>query len=77
MNASGPESREPVENVYWPAGGAPSGKYVVFVHHFRPHGDRDPTAFKVRVKIGNNIRTFDGKVTFGSAPVKIHEFVRR
>ncbi|MFM7908347.1 MAG: YfaP family protein, partial [Microcystis sp.] len=45
MNASGRQSKEPVENIYWPAGGAPKGKYQVFVNHYANHGDADPTAF--------------------------------
>ncbi|MDE0857958.1 MAG: hypothetical protein OSA38_05265 [Candidatus Poseidoniaceae archaeon] len=45
-----PESKKPVENVYWPEGTAPAGKYQVYVHHYKKHKkrrSRDPTKFQV------------------------------
>ena len=45
-----PESKKPVENVYWPEGTAPAGKYQVYVHHYKKHKKRrskDPTKFQV------------------------------
>ena len=45
-----PESKKPVENVHWPEGTAPAGKYQVYVHHYKKHKKRrskDPTKFQV------------------------------
>ena len=45
-----PESKKPVENVYWTEGTAPAGKYQVYVHHYKKHKKRrskDPTKFQV------------------------------
>ena len=34
MNAGGVSSIEPVENIFWREGGAPTGTYKVFVNHY-------------------------------------------
>src|SRR4029079_11025411 len=49
MNASGAETDRPVENIYWPKGLAPAGKYRVYVNHYANHGGREPTAYKVSI----------------------------
>lgn len=77
MNAGGRNSREPVENIYWPKGQSPKGKFQVFVHHYANHGDRDPTAFRVAVTIGGEIRPFSGRVSRGQPPKLVHAFTRQ
>ncbi len=64
MNASGPESDTPVENIVW-RGNAPYGDYRVFVHHFANHGSPDPTAYKVRVVINGRMHLFEGSTKHG------------
>ena len=52
-----PESKKPVENVYWPEGTAPAGKYQVYVHHYKKHKKRrakDPTKFQVIINSLND-----------------------
>lgn len=73
-------SSEAVENVFWPKGQAPSGRYKVLVVHFRNHNQadtEDPTAFRVRVVAGGNTRWFDGAVVHDDPTrreVLVHEF---
>jgi hypothetical protein len=74
MNASGRQSKEPVENIYWPAGGAPKGKYQVFVNHYANHGDADPTAFTVGVLVEGNSQEFSGSISHGQPKRPIYEF---
>ena len=65
MNVS-PTSREPVENVYWPSGGAPEGRYEVRVRHFRNHersGCEDPTRYRVAVSVGGVVEQFTGSIS--------------
>lgn len=62
MNANGPDTNEPVENVYWPLGAAPRGKYKVLAHHYANHGGTDPTEFRVVVKNGDEVKYYTGKV---------------
>lgn len=74
MNAGGPRSNEPVENVYWPVGASPNGKYRVYVHHFANHGGRDPTKFQVTIKVKGKSRSFTGTVRHGGEKKLVHEF---
>jgi uncharacterized protein YfaP (DUF2135 family) len=76
MNAGGPDSNKPVENVYWPRGGAPKGGFRVCVHHFANHGGTDPTTFRVAVKVGGRTRTFSESVSHGNALKEIYTFTR-
>lgn len=77
MNVS-PTSQEPVENVYWPQGGAPEGRYRVFVNHYRNHelrGCSDPTSYRVAVSKGGLVEEFSGRVSSGNERQMVHEFL--
>jgi hypothetical protein len=75
MNAGGFRSLEPVENIFWPHGRAPSGKFVIAVHHYANHGGQDPSEFEVRLLIDGETRSFKGSVASGQWAT-VHEFVR-
>ena len=70
MNVFG-ETRSPIENVYWPPGGAPAGEYVVAVDHYRNNGDRDPTMFQVRVLIDGKEHWIRRKAISRNQPTRI------
>ncbi|MCX7389540.1 MAG: hypothetical protein NTX48_22985 [Planctomycetales bacterium] len=74
MNAGGPASQRPVENVYWPAGQSPTGKFSVHVHHYANHGGRDPTNFQVTIKVKGKSESFSRSLRSGDAPKLVHEF---
>lgn len=76
MNAEGRVSDEPVENIYWPAGKAPFGTYFVVVHHYRNHGDPDPTPFEVEVKVDGKVRRLTGELRYGDPPLIVDRFER-
>ena len=54
----------PVENIYWPAGGAPAGIYQVFVVHFAKHGGADPTSYTVRVLVLGQTNYFTHAISY-------------
>src|SRR5262249_4089831 len=61
-----PLASEPVENIYWPSGGAPPGKYAVSINYFhhRPEaGAPNETEYKVSVLFGGKREEFSGKIT--------------
>ena len=63
MNVRG-ETNKPVENIFWPAGRAPEGRYRVYVQNYAFHErNRAPYAFQVEVKNGNNYSSFEGTVS--------------
>ncbi len=59
---------EPVENIYWPKGGAPAGRYQVFVNYFahRPAtGAPNATKYKVNVLHDGQRYEFTGTIEHG------------
>ena len=75
MNVS-PTSQEPVENVYWPTGQSPTGRYQVFVNHFKNHkrsGCKDPTNYRVSISCNGFPQEFEGSISSGQKN-KVHEF---
>ena len=70
-----------VENVFWPTGKAPRGKYQVFVNFYGNHGNAgpeypNPADFTVRVVAQGKMRTFTGSVSLNGdkRKVLVHEF---
>ena len=64
MNALfAPKSIRPVENIYWPKGLAPQGKYKVYVDHFANYGGKDPSPFKVNVLVGGLRTEYEGEIS--------------
>lgn len=76
MNAGHGMTREPVENIYWAKGKAPLGKFKVFVHHYRNHGDPDPTDFEVRIIVDGQTKVLHGYTSFGEPRQLVFEFER-
>lgn len=64
QNASAPYNNSPVENIYWPAGGAPPGLYRVSVVHYANHGGKDPTAFTVRTVVQGRTNFFSSTISY-------------
>ncbi len=75
MNVSAPFSNEPVENIYWSDGKAPSGKYKILVNHYKNNNATDPSSFKVALKAGKMIQEFSGKISSGDHQILVSDFV--
>ncbi|MFT4586192.1 MAG: hypothetical protein ACI9VS_000405 [Candidatus Binatia bacterium] len=73
-NADRPLTARPVENVYWPKGGAPAGVYRVFINHYRNNSGQDPTKYVVRVLVRGKSRDFTGSIRSSDRPRLVHEF---
>jgi hypothetical protein len=74
MNAGRPYTMQPVENIYWPKGKAPHGKYKVFVKHYSNHGGKDPTAYKVNILVGGRRQEYSGSISRTDPKRLIAEF---
>jgi len=72
----GSASSRPIENVFWPTGQAPAGRYKIYVNHYRNHGaldTRDPTYFTVRLLVHGKIKQFNGAVVWNNPSLrKVH-----
>jgi hypothetical protein len=64
MNAGSTVSMTPIENVFWSAGQAARGTYKIYVHHYLNRGTENPSAFKVRLKVGESITFYEGSVAY-------------
>ncbi|MEI7987727.1 MAG: hypothetical protein WCI88_01705 [Chloroflexota bacterium] len=55
-------SSSPVENIFWPVGGAPSGQYKVEVTYYQPcpASHQATTDYTVRVKLGSQVSEYTG-----------------
>src|SRR5579871_4739075 len=61
-NFQPPYTNEPVENIYWPFGRAPRGRYTVQINHYENHGGLDPTVYRVVVLERGHLRQFQGVI---------------
>ncbi|MGB0562491.1 MAG: hypothetical protein ACPGVO_11915 [Spirulinaceae cyanobacterium] len=53
----------PVENIFWPHNGAPSGEYVIVVSLYQHCGGRSgPVPFTLRLNVQGTVQTFEGTV---------------
>lgn len=76
MNREYPDSKTPIENIYWPTGGAPAGEYHVYVKYYKNHtGQPLSTHYSVKVKYGNNVETYSGTLSVESDYISVCSFV--
>lgn len=61
---------EPVENIYWPTGRAPMGRYRVYLNYYQPCGGGAPneTTYKINVLHGGTRKEFSGTITKADTP---------
>tara|TARA_B100001564_G_scaffold354981_1_gene366512 strand:- start:406 stop:1638 length:1233 start_codon:yes stop_codon:yes gene_type:complete len=72
-----PESKKPVENVYWPEGTAPAGQYQVYVHHYKKHKKRrskDPTKFQLIVNSVGDVMEYKAALSHGDPIMLVATF---
>lgn len=74
MNAQGPQNFKCVENVFWPHRSSPRGMFVVKAQFFKSWSGLRSIPIIIRIKIGNNIETFNGNIWYGTSPVTITKF---
>lgn len=57
-------SLSPVENIFWPEGESPTGRYVVRVHYHPLCGDEGPTDYEVTINVrGRTMQRFTGRLS--------------
>ncbi len=66
----------PVENIFWPYGGAPTGHFVVKVNYYQDCIGRGAGSFKIRLKVDEQTTEYSETVTFVNQTVHVTEFDR-
>lgn len=74
MNVEYPDSNTPIENIYWPSGGAPNGTYNVYIQYFRQHRNTDGNPYKITVKYGENTEEYSGTINNEKETIHICTF---
>lgn len=65
MNAGeAPWSTNAQENIYWPFGSAPQGRYRVLVHHYRRNGGPNAIPFTLRILDKGRVSWLHGKALY-------------
>lgn len=62
MNVNYPDSKTPIENIYWPLGGAPNGTYSVYLVYYKKNIDLNETPYTITVKYGDKTEEFTGRI---------------
>jgi len=57
------ETITPVENIRWPKGSAPEGRYRVMVRNYRFYDPAAPTPFRVEVESAGELQMFEGVIS--------------
>jgi hypothetical protein len=74
MNAT-PQSKRPVENLFWPLGQAQRGTYRVYVNYYRRHTlSKNKVEFSLRVLTGDKDSIVKGSVAPESGRILVHTF---
>ncbi len=74
MNVEYPDSKTPIENIYWPPGGAPNGTYNVYLLYYKQHENADPNPYKISVKHGQMTDEYTGTINNENEAIHICTF---
>lgn len=75
MNVEDNDSKTPIENIYWPAGGAPNGTYNVYLVYYKQHEkDIIETPYTITAKHGDVTEEFKGVINGESKALHVCTF---
>ena len=63
MNVEYPDSKKPIENIFWPNGGAPNGTYNVYLLYYKKQEPNiNETPYSIKVKYGGKTEDYKGVI---------------
>jgi hypothetical protein len=74
MNAGDHKNSEPIENIYWPSGNAPTGTYKVYLTYYKKKANIDDTPYLVTVKYGTVTKDYQGSIKKSDGRIHICTF---
>jgi hypothetical protein len=75
MNVEYPDSKTPIENIYWEQDGAPNGTYNVYLLYYKRHeSNMDETSYTVIVKYGEQTDEYKGVIKKEDNAINICSF---
>ncbi len=74
MNAEYPDSKTPIENIFWQQGKAPNGTYNVFLKYYKQHENIAVNPYKIVVKQGDKKEEYIGTIINENEAIHICTF---
>ncbi len=74
MNVEYPDSKTPIENIYWKQGGAPNGTYNVYILYYKQHENITANPYKITVKHGDKTDEYTGTINNEKEAIHICTF---
>jgi subtilisin family serine protease len=63
MNVEYPDSKTPIENIFWESGSAPQGTYNVYLLYYQKHeANINETPYNIQVKYGGKTENYSGVI---------------
>jgi len=73
-NVEYPDSKTPIENIFWPQSTAPFGTYNVYLSYFNQHENFSETPYSIIVKYGSQTKEFNGTIKSERDVIPIYSF---
>lgn len=75
MNVEYPDSKTPIENIYWMQGQAPHGQYNVYLKYHKKHESNiDKTPYSIKVKYDGKTEDYNGVICTADKVIHICSF---
>ena len=75
MNVEYPDSKTPIENIYWESGYAPNGTYNIYLLYYRQHEPSiDETPYQIRVYYGGKSEDYNGIIKQADDAIHVCSF---
>lgn len=75
MNVEYPDSKTPIENIFWEPGSAPNGTYNVYLLYYKKHESGiDETPYNIKVKYGDKMEEYKGTIKKEDKTIHISTF---
>ncbi len=74
MNVEYPESKTPIENIYWHLNGAPNGTYNVYLLYSKQHENTSTNPYKITVKHSDKTDEYRGTINNEKETIHICTF---
>lgn len=75
MNVEYPDSKNPIENIFWKPNSAPPGTYNIYLQYYKKQEPNlDETSYKIQVKYGDEKKEFKGVIKKEDKIIQIGSF---
>lgn len=75
MNVEYPDSKTPIENIFWQPGTAPSGTYNVYLLYYKNHQpNSNVTSYTIKIKYGGKTEEYKGVIRIEDKLIHICSF---